>query len=305
MRDHLSERQSTRESPPGWPSTSAIRSVLASLGAVPRLALQDRAGAESLADRFRRLDRFADLGGRVVQLCGDRRPVGDWLRRRRGTEFLLLDRVEPTERLGSRVEAVLRELGRDRLDVLLLDGDAPAVPVVELVTALREQLSAGRIGGFGVRNWAPARLEAFLALSLLAGVVPVAGYQFSLAVPERPPRPGMVTADHRVLPLLHRFQVPLIALSAQADGWFTDQSVPRRHPDAFDSPRNHEARRRCQRLAASYRSNAPAVALAWSLHQSVQTWPLVRAADPAEVATALAADRLALTPAELAFLGGN
>jgi 2,5-diketo-D-gluconate reductase B len=88
-------------------------------------------------------------------------------------EVLVVTKVRPgdADRAGVRreVEASLRELGLDHVDLLLLHAPS-SVPVKETMAAFREQQDAGRVRHIGVSNFSVAGLDRASAEAPIACV---------------------------------------------------------------------------------------------------------------------------------------
>jgi aryl-alcohol dehydrogenase-like predicted oxidoreductase len=92
------------------------------------------------------------------------------------------------------VEASLRRLGTDYIDLLWVHFPDRVTPVDETVRALDDLASSGRILYAGLSNF-PAWLAARAAtLAELRGLIPVAGIQFEYSLLER-------TADREIFPM--------------------------------------------------------------------------------------------------------
>jgi len=107
-----------------------------------------------------------------------------------------------------------------------------------------------------------------------------------------------------------RRQLPLLAWSAQARGWFALPDGPppavSDGPAVFDTVANRKARRRCQALATAHGVAPATVALAWTLAQrDLGVHPIIGPETPAELAESLAAEQLQLTSNELAWLSAT
>lgn len=280
-----------------------------------RIVLGGRFGEEDAALSVRRLERFRERGGRLVETAhsyaGGRAEevVGRWLRRR--PDMALVDKVgHPRDdatldlsgpALRAEVTDSLRRLSLDRLDVVLLHRDDPRRPVADLVGTLVGLVAEGLACRVGVTNWAADRLGEALRLCIPA-LRPVLSYHLSLAVPIRPVWPGTRHADPEILDLARRHRLPLLSWAAHARGWFTaDGDAPDERWAAFEHPTNRAARDRCR--AAGRRLGVPpeAVALAWTLAQP-GVWPVVGPATVAELDVTLDAAELALPPEVLGGL---
>lgn len=272
-------------------------------------ALYDHA---PLDDSLELLDAWADLGGNVIdtarQYGNAEAIVGRWLRERSPEDVVVVTKGGHYDvRTGrSRMTAAdlradfaasRRELGLDSIDVYLLHRDDPARPaaaILEDVEPLR-----GHIRALGASNWTTERLEE--AGSAFACSSP----GLSLAVPNEPPWPGVVTIhDEAALDWYARTQLPVFAWSSLAAGFFagaSDAHVER----AYVGDANLERRRRATELAAERGATASQVALAWVLHRPFPVHAVIGPHSVRELEESVGAVELELSPDELAWLDLN
>jgi len=245
--------------------------------------------AESVLGRCLR-----DVGGDAIVVT----KAGHHLRSSEGGE--LRRRVTP-EAISADLEASLRTLGRDTVDILLLHRDDPSVPVGPLVEALDEHVRAGRIRSFGASNWTPARLAEAARHAADHRLEPFTSSspQLSLAAWTAPPWPECVTArDPESLAWYERTRLPLFAWSPLGVGYdagFASREIP----PVFDTPANAGRRRRAAELGARLGATATQVALAWVLHQPACTAAVIGPRSVAELEEAVGALDLELSEDEL------
>ncbi len=158
------------------------------------------------------LDRAFELGIRaldtaaIYQLGGSERLLGHWMhgagiRDRicligKGGHPSLLGRA----RLGRGdlerdLQASLRRLRTDRLDLYLLHRDAPGAPLEPIAETLWSFVADGRIRAYGVSNWTHERFTALHELAVSGKQPPPAASspQFSLPRWMTTPYPGCVS----------------------------------------------------------------------------------------------------------------
>ncbi len=232
------------------PMTGSIRLPGVEIAVAP-LALGTNHLGSALDDdaSFALLDRHLDHGGTMIDTalvyadwlpeversCSER-VIGRWLRARGVAEQVVVttkgghpDLAAPkVPRLDAAslrldVQRSLDNLGLTRLPLWWLHRDDPARPVAEIVDAVEQLRVEGLLGAWGVCNWTADRLAAAQAVAVEREVTgPIADSAgFALA----PPAPGALSADlvtlGPALAELHtRTQLPLVAYSAQAKGWF-------------------------------------------------------------------------------------
>jgi aryl-alcohol dehydrogenase-like predicted oxidoreductase len=106
---------------------------------------------------------------------------------------------------------------------------------------------------------------------------------------------------------LRQRQMPLLAWSSQARGFFTDRGGRDRHEDpelerSWYSETNFRRRDRAAELGARIGKSANQVALAYGLHQDFPILPLIGPLTLEELEDSLQALDIALTPEEVRWL---
>ena len=158
------------------------------------------------------LDRAFELGIRaldtaaIYQLGGSERLLGDWMGSAGVRDRICLigkgGHPSPLGRarlgrgdLERDLQASLRRLGTDRLDLYLLHRDAPGAPLEPIAETLWSFVADGRIRAYGVSNWTHERFAALHALAVSRGQPPpvASSPQFSLPRWVRTPYPGCVS----------------------------------------------------------------------------------------------------------------
>lgn len=286
-------------------------------GDTDRLVMGGPFGSEPLADTFARLDRFAELGGRLVETAhsyeGGRaqRAIGEWFRQNPGVLGVVTkighDQVHrgdvplTPETVRSHAHAAAEALHVECIDEVLYHSDDPKRAVEELAETLHGLVASGTAQRVGASNWAPDRFAALADLLRAAGDEPVASYQYGLAIAE-PERldPGNRAATDDVLAVLDERSVLLSAWSSQAGGYFSrTASSPR--SVRYETPVNRARRERVRRFAADVGEGPGVVALAWTVRR-----PNTRAAigprTTAQLDSSFRALDIALSDADAAFL---
>jgi predicted dehydrogenase/aryl-alcohol dehydrogenase-like predicted oxidoreductase len=296
------------------------------------------------------LDAFFDVGGTAIDTAwlyrqgAHERVVGKWLEHGGLRErAVLLSKGAHTphctpEDLTRQLFESLDRLRTDHVELYLLHRDNEDVPVGEFVSVVNEHQAAGRIGSWGVSNWTPARVDAANAYAAEHGLNGVAALsnQLSLARLVEPTFPGGVSVgDDASLEWLERQQLPLLAYSSQARGFFARASdVPlaqlrrtkpgRRLATAVDlrvvgrpwaashdanelvrswfSRDNFERLRRARELAAQRGVRTTAVAAAYVLSQPFPTFALIGPRNEAELRASVEALDVDLSADELRWL---
>ena len=287
------------------------------------------------------LDLYYELGGRVIDTghCygmffpgGGRQPLAEWaigkyLHARRDKNFLLctkggypdLDSGAP--RLNRRdldedLEASLRELQTDHIDIYYLHRDDPSLPVEEIVPLWDTFVRAGKVLAVGVSNWSPARVRAANAFAEAHGLEPISFVQnlYSrgsyCAWPMDDPT-MRVTGDADLKAFAQMPNVQFVAYSAQAYGFFSkvdardplaaERLIAQRYP-YFDVSSSLERARRVQQLADEHRVTPAVVVLSFVLSDPLAPAAIIGCTKPWQIREAMEARALRLNDMELAYL---
>jgi aryl-alcohol dehydrogenase-like predicted oxidoreductase len=255
------------------------------------------------------LERFHASGGRALDVANvyrdgeSSRAVGRWLRERGAPDGVVLyakgchpPHCRP-DLVAAEVDRARELLDVERIDVFILHRDDPSLPVSAWADALLEQVTAGRIGAFGVSNWTVARtleLRAHLEQIGERGLVAFSNH-FSLAEMVSAPWPDCLAVTKDEFEALA--DVKVLAWSSLATGFFAGRS-----PTSWNSPRNRERRERAVELAERLGTTPSAVALAYVFAQPEHVLPVVGTRSEAHLDEALGAARLRLTPEQVAWL---
>jgi aryl-alcohol dehydrogenase-like predicted oxidoreductase len=250
-------------------------------------------GVEPIEDSMRRLDRFAEVGGRLVETAHSykegraEQAIGAWFEANPGVlEVLSKAGHDPVtkadipldaETVEQHVRESLDALNVDRLDVFLYHTDDPSRSVDELAATLIGLIDGGLARSVGASNWPLERFAQLTARLRSAGHDLIGSYQYGLASPDPAQlKPGNLAADSEILQFLEAEQVPLFAWSAQAGGFFarTGPAQGESRSYLFETSENAERRERCRALAAEFGTAPSTLALAWTLHRSM-TWAAI------------------------------
>jgi len=267
-------------------------------------------------------DDFFERGGTAFDTAyvyGDgrnERLLGQWVKLRGVREdVVILDKGAHTphcnpQDLTRQLFESLDRLQTDYVDIYMLHRDNPEVPVGEFVDVLNEHKAAGRIRAFGGSNWTPERIDAANRYAEEKGLSGFAALSnnFSLAEMIEPPWDGCISAsDADTRQWLEQRQMPLVAWSSQARGFFTERSAPELTADpelvrCWYSEANFERKKRAMELAERKGVLAINIALAYVLCQPFPTFAIIGPRTLHETVTSLPALKIELTPEEIAWL---
>jgi len=199
------------------------------------------------------------------------------------------------------VEASLRRLRTDRIDLLYQHRVDPAVPIEEVVGAMADLVRAGKVRFLGLSEAGATTLRRAHA------VHPISALQSEYSLWER-----NLEAD--VLPVLRELGIGLVPFSPLGRGFLTGAAKPaadypegdfRRGDPRFQGENfaaNMRAATRVRELAARKGATPGQVALAWLLHKGDDIVPIPGTKRRRYLEENVAATDLALDAAEMAAL---
>ena len=181
--------------------------------------------------------------------------------------------------IAHELDASLRRLGTDHIDLYITHWQDPTTPIAETMDALEDLKRAGKIRAIGASNVSPADLEAYVA----AGTLDAIQEQFSMVHRD-------IEAD--LVPLCLRHGVSILSYSSLALGLLTGKIGPERTFEGDDlriaDPRySVENRAKAVAFAEEIRPVADAhgvgvagLVIAWTLRQPGITFALCGARSP-------------------------
>ena len=191
------------------------------------------------------------------------------------------------------VDASLRRLRRDRLDLVQFHDPDPLTPIEESWGELQTLIGEGKVRHGGISNHPSEAVERALEV----GPVAALQYQYSLLHRKH---------ESDILPLAERHDIGMLAWSPLASGFLADDF----DPDALESDdfrhRHPFAQLDLERLRATLRSvgrrhdrRAAQVAIAWVLSHRAVAGAIVGIRNVAEADQLVGAASLELAPDEL------
>lgn len=234
------------------------------------------------------------------------RVIGSWLRTRGhhpaiATKASIVDgpprRFDNSEpHLRTELEASLKRLGRDHVELFYIHRREAERPLEEVVGTLSRLIEEGKIGGYGLSEIAPATLRAAHAIH------PVTAVQNEYSLWSRQPELGLIRACADL-------GVSFVAFSPLARGMLGDRPLPR-PTDGFRgmNPRFTGANFAANTaLIDGFRAfcrargwTTPTAALAWVLHQGEHVIPIPGTRSARHLADWQGGDAIRLTPEDLA-----
>jgi aryl-alcohol dehydrogenase-like predicted oxidoreductase len=177
------------------------------------------------------------------------------------------------EHLREAVDGSLRRLATDRIDLLYQHRVDPAVPIEDVVGAMSELVSEGKVRFLGLSEAGEQTIRRAHA------VHPIAALQSEYSLWER-------NLEPRIIPLLRELQIGLVPFAPLGRGFLTGtvkraEEYPEsdyRHNDPRYKGENFDANMRAasivQELAKQMGATAGQIALAWLLHKGTDIVPI-------------------------------
>jgi aryl-alcohol dehydrogenase-like predicted oxidoreductase len=264
---------------------------------------QWRSGADEGASR-RVYEAFREAGGYFVDTAnvyGDSESIlGRLIGGERdaivlATKFTLeTDGADPNSGGSSRkslrrsIEASLRRLGTDYLDVLWVHAWDQRTPVEETLRALDDLVRAGKVLAVGVSNTPAWVVSRAVAIAELRGWSAFCGLQVEYSLARR-------TAERELVPMARALGLAVTAWAPLARGVLAGKEVA-----SYVQPRDEDAARAVVAVAKGAGASPAQVALAWLLRQGVV--PVVGATKVEQMRDCLGAVDVELDAAQVAEL---
>jgi aryl-alcohol dehydrogenase-like predicted oxidoreductase len=189
------------------------------------------------------------------------------------------------------LEASLRRLGSDYIDLLWVHAWDRCTPAEETLRALDDAIRVGKILAIGVSNtpaWVVARSQT---VAELRGWSTLAGIQVEYSLVAR-------TAERELIPMAEDLGLSILAWSPLARGLLAGKS--HRSDGTALTPDQQRALDEAGAVAVEVDTTIPEVALAWVLHRGVI--PVLGASRLSHVRENLAACEIELSAGQLARL---
>jgi aryl-alcohol dehydrogenase-like predicted oxidoreductase len=205
------------------------------------------------------------------------------------------------------IEASLKRLQLDYVDLYQIHGFDPATPIEQTVRALDHLVQRGLVRYIGVSNWAAWQIVKALGIAERRGLARIESLQAYYTIAGR-------DLEREIVPMLRSEGVGLMVWSPLAGGLLSGKFGPDLKGEegsrrtSFDFPPvNRDRAWACvdamRPLAASRGVSVAQIALAWLLHQPQVTSVIIGAKRPDQLADNIAATQVALSADELQQLG--
>ncbi|PQV65249.1 putative oxidoreductase [Abditibacterium utsteinense] len=284
------------------------------------------------AQSFELLDQFFEAGGNFLDsaaVYADWTPagkgsseklIGKWRKTRQIEAVIATKGAHPelasmnVSRLSKAeieadVDASLRNLGAETLDLFYLHRDDVTVDVEEILGCLEELVRAGKIRYYACSNWKWERIEAFQNAAKARGAAGFVASQplWSLALADL--NQGDQTLQQMTAPMrdFHaRTQFPAIPYSSQANGYFNKLAEKRELPPTYEGAAvraaNHAQFLNIKELARHSDFSITQIVLGYLLSQPFFVVPIIGCKSAAQLEDSLSAAEVRLTSAQLAIL---
>jgi aryl-alcohol dehydrogenase-like predicted oxidoreductase len=248
--------------------------------------------------------------------------VGRWLASRSGArdEIVLTTKVRnrvgtdpgdeglSRQHIRSQIDASLRRLQTDRVDLYLAHEPDPDIPIAESVAAFDELIRAGKIRRYGLSNFSGSQLLAAVAAATTGGYAGPVNLQSSFSLLDR-----AAAAD--AFAICGRHGVAFTAFSPLAGGWLTgkyragapyppgSRMTLRPEPYAsFTTGSTYQMIDELARMALMRGLSLRTMALAWVLGDPGVTAAIIGPRTPGQIVAACDAIDVTMDPREHATL---
>jgi len=219
----------------------------------------------------------------------------------------------PNQRGSSRyhlvraVEASLRRLNTDRIDLFFLHRFDDDTDPAQTLRAVEHLVAQGKVLYLGLSNFAAWQAQQCLGLAALHGLSPAVALQPMYNLVKR-------QAEVEILPMAAANGLAVFPYSPLGGGLLTGKYGRDDRPSTgrlvdnpmyttrYGAPDNYEVAERFRDAARARGVHPVTLAIAWVASHPAVTAPLIGARDVAQLAPALAALQLSLTPEERAEL---
>ncbi len=241
--------------------------------------------------------------------------IGEWLRHSGRRDDVLIatkvgmlagdggDGLAPA-RIAAAVDASLRRLGTDRIDLYFAHRDDPAVPLAEALDAFDRLIRAGKVRAIGASNFTGPRLDEAANVAAANGVTAFSVVQPHYNLLER------TDFETTLLPVVRERGLGVMPYYGLAAGFLTGKyrrtvdltGVRGTGASQYLNARGLAVLGALDLVAAGHAANPARIALAWLMARPCITAPIASATSAAQVVDLVAAMHIALTADDIAAL---
>jgi aryl-alcohol dehydrogenase-like predicted oxidoreductase len=294
----------------------------------------DRAASFSLLDAFvAAAGNFIDTAKVYADwLPGERssseKTIGRWLEVRKNRSNVIIatkgghpqlnsmsvPRLAPAE-LTSDLNASLRNLKTDVIDLYWLHRDDPTRPVGEIIDTLQSFINSGKIRFYGCSNWQLARIEAAQVYATERGFPGFLANQmlWNLGLPDMNAMADktIIRMDEDLWLYHNRNNWPALPFSSQANGFFARLaagSLDRMNPNlraVYRLPENRARFERLQSLKQSTGLGVTQIVLGYLASQPFPVIPIVGCQTLEQLTDTLSAADIRIDSSQMRYLLGE
>lgn len=281
---------------------------------------------EQLHHYFSLLDRYIALGGNCIDTARhygvSENIIGLWLKERGCRDEMILltkgghpDKDNPDQgRLSANdlerdLECSLTALQTDQVDLYALHRDDIRVDVGTIMNTLQQFVTEGKVRAIGVSNWTIERIQAANHYAHKQGLTQFSFNSpgFSLAFAKQAMWPGCVHADPEMLDWHQHSQLPVLAWSPQAGGFFSGKyspssQLPEDLARVYADNNNWRRLSRAGELSTSFNQSPSQMALSYVLNQSFPSVAIIGARTKEHIEQAVEAAKANLTQEQISWL---
>ncbi|MBC7814290.1 MAG: aldo/keto reductase [Burkholderiales bacterium] len=288
----------------------------------------------SQAESFRLMDEFVDKGGNFLDTArvyaewlpgganASESTIGAWMQRRGNRNKMIVatkgghpnlstmnqSRLNPDD-IRQDIEASLKFLETDVIDVYWLHRDDTSQPVGSILEMMNEHIRLGNIRCVGCSNWTVDRIRAASTYAAQHHLSDFVANQFmwSIAEPNREAIADktIVIANGSDLAYHRETRLPVMPYTAQGKGYFSKLAMGEpQHANkrVYDNAINRSRFIRIQELSRRHNVSISAVVLGYLTSQPFPVIPIISASTPEQLEDSLTSSKFVLSPEELAFL---
>jgi len=216
------------------------------------------------------------------------------------------------------IDESLNRLNVNCLDIFLLHRDFVDTPVEEIISILNVEKKRGKIKIFGASNWSLERFAKANSYAILNKLEPmkILSNNFSLAKMEKPLWQGCLSSNNEeYINYMTHNNIHHFSWSSQARGFFrkkinytdrlniffsNDENLRLRH--CFYSANNIKLFQKVEVLGKHLRKSSNAVALAWVLQQSFNSYAIIGPKTESQLSDSLECLKIKLSDEQIKLL---
>ena len=293
-----------------------------------------RLGEEEKKDAcFAILDRYLELGFCTLDVarsyCNGKCEefLGEYLKKRDRYKVTIiskggfpLSRKEmyktrlSEKELRKDLEASLKALGTEYIDLYFLHRDRPDVPPEEMLYPLNQFILEGKVREIGASNWSCGRIDAANRFAEKNGLRPFAvsqiNYSYALTTPPLTGDITHITMNNIEYHWYRENAFPLIAYSVQAKGFFTkyfsgDELKESGKLSYLPLKENFRRAERIRELSLQKSVPIPALLISYVLSKEIPAAAIGGFSNTKQLEESLPGVQLRLTKQEIQFLEGE